>query len=112
MRTRDSQIGPIRKFILKKLTKLQENNINKEDLSRYRFLTRLHYRVYTGVSLKESSKELSVPDTMMFNRAAKRHANMVFDLTSLKSISPRGRDNLQPLVISAFKKNFLLEHEL
>ena len=110
MRTNSDNIGPIRKAILKLLTKLQEKTVEKHNRLYY-FFTKLGFRIYVGISLKLASKEILSIDTRMFNRAAERHARMVLSIV-YKDSTYTHKKALKPLIKESFKKNFLLDQEL
>ena len=111
MRTKNSQIGPIRKLVLKLITKLQEKTINCDNLFLYSLLTKLHFRIYTGVSLEEVFNTASSDALEMFHNAAERHSKMVVSLI-YGSSSKTHKKMLKNLAYESFCKNFLLEQEL
>ena len=110
MRTKNSQIGPIRKRVLQLLTKFQELTI-EGDSQLYSFFTKLHFRVYTGVSLKEVFNTASSDALVMFHNAAERHSKMVVSLVYIDSTKTH-KKVLKNLAYESFCKNFLLEQEL
>ena len=110
MRTENSQIGPIRKQVLKLLTKFQELTING-DSQLYSFFTALHFRLFTGVSLKEVFNTSSSDALKMFHRAAERHSRMVVSLIYSDSTKTH-KKVLKNLAYESFCKNFLLEQKL
>ena len=111
MRTNDSQIGPIRKLILKLLTKLQELTINSQSGELYRFFTSLHFRVYSGSTLDKCVISDDISQVDMFAKAAHRHGNMVASLV-YKNSDNKTKKAMQKAAVSSFTKDYLLDKEV
>lgn len=108
MRTNDSQIGPIRKAILKMLTKFQELSL-QSDNGLYGFFTKLHFMVYSGSSLSKCVNSSDISQVDMFAKAAHRHANMVVSIVFKESDNKKQRYNN---AVESFIKNYLLDKEV
>lgn len=108
MRTNDSQIGFIRRSVLKFLTKCQEISL-KSDNGLYDFFTNLHFRVYSGSSLAKCANAEDISQVDMYAKAAHRHGSMVVSLLYKDSKDKKKRHSQ---AVSAFIKNHLLEQKL
>ena len=110
MRTNDSKIGPVRKAILKFLTKLQEKSIANHT-GFYELVTKLHFRIYSGISLDKAVISDNIDAVDMFAKAAHRHGNMVVCLC-YPELTTKTKKKFRRLAAEAFTKDYLLDKEV
>lgn len=104
MRT-DKDIGFIRKYILKLLTKFQELTIESQDSEMYYFFTKLHFRLY----FKKSLSNEAVNDSAEFKKAQTRHGNMVISILHKDS---KKKKYLHKKTMEAFTKDLILNQKV
>lgn len=100
---KNSQIGFLRKLVLKAITFLQVACL-KQDNDLYYPLTKLHYKVFFGKSLVDDA----VQNTVEFRAATLRHVAMV--MIEVHGITQKSKSKtLSRGIANAFRKNLLLE---